>query len=706
LAPYPEDQEPFEEESVPADEEADAGAAENPFGPPIDLTIPLDREDREKLARRLCVELSRYWEGTQRKRDLVAEHRRAWECYPTGRANRWGEGTSADIPADHVRGACNSHTIRLNAQITRNTPPFNGRARKQAALDLVPVFDEAMASILEEADWEGTAVEAHIELPVGGNLLWCTTYEEEWERRPKRSVKWEDEEHAALLAAGANPLDAQFAAAKGVEFHHEDVLAYRGIKFRIIPFEDMIVAPLTARKPRDLYLIGERLTISGAELKEGVRRKKYLPEAVEKLLDLPSDPVNEDRQIRAEYQGMDLYNGSAGGYIGGDEEEDEDYKEFEVCEFYFLYDGDGDGKREWVRVGLHENSQTIFRLQWHDYQHGKPPYVWFRHMVRPGELWGMSVPELIASYQDGATATQCQLVDAGDLILALGTTLLHSGTTKFDPNKFQAKIGGLIEVEDVNDFKPLPSLHFPVEQRQLLADFRESVERLTGASNPVQGRETSGDKTLGEVQIMFSQANMIFEDQASGVARSHAEVWDQVRHLVAQFGMGDDGMVEYRKTASPETTEFAQIPPSVLKADIDMVPVGLQQLGDSQSQFQQAVMLNTMFMPQMLQEGNIEAQEIIQDEILLRMRSPVRRKLMAAIKRGNQLKMQMQMAAMQGQMDAAAAMQGGAPPVEGGQPALPPGPAEGAPPPVGPDVGVSINTESPFAGDMGGGLAL
>lgn len=597
---------------------------------PLNLTIELNEEERDELGRRIVDEILAWQEAVSQRIDNLREWRRQWEVMPDSGPSGVVWDNPADTPSPHVRVYCGSHQARLNTQIISPKPPFTVVARKPAALEACPVIEDALSAILDAAEWPSKADLIHQELVVAGNVFVDVTWKQEWVRRPQKQVETVDEDAHALVAAGLPPHEALWRSVKKLHFGHEDVLTYSGVDLAVLPFEDGFLAPADAREPEEAYAIGKRVVLRGDELKAGVKRGVYLEAAVEELLERTQSSIPEDRWERLDDQGLSL---SGSGRMGT---HDPLYKRFVCYELNWQGDFDGDGQLEWARITLDWESGKILRCQYLDYEHGRPSTMLFRYITRPGELLGMGIPELIATYVDADAATLCSLVNHADLVLSMGL-FFYDTRSGLKPHEFLAQLGRPIKVEDVEGIKQIPPMALPSEQYTLRNIWKEICDLLTASSNPTLGRETSTNKTLGEIQIVQSQANTLFEDYAARVARNcHAKVWDQCRWLTAQFGtQTDQGEVEYRRTAAPDLTEFAGIPPRMLTADVDLVPAGLEQLSDIGTRIQIATLVRQTFIADPLVQGNWEAQKIIDGEYLHAVRYSKSRQLLAAMEKQN-----------------------------------------------------------------------
>jgi len=637
----------------------------------FDLSIHLPKAELEELGRNLHREIERYQQDTAHRRGNLAQWRRDFELYPTGRSTRWQH--SADIASPFTHIYCQNHHTRLNQQIVQTNPPFAVIARKQSAIDAAPAIEEALVSVLDEANWQQVADDVHLELPVSGNCLLRTTYDEQYRRSPRFHYDFDDEAFQGQLAGGADAATAFLGSLAqndegelDVGLHWENVLTHAGVSFKVIPWEDAVLLPAAARAPDELRGIGERLMIRGTELQAGVKSGKYLEEAVNELLETAQDPEPLDRSERLTLQGIAPLGGL------GSQETDALYRNYLCYELCWLMDANDDGEEEWVVVTLHEKSHRVLRLQYMPYEHGEPYYTLFRYFTRPRELLGMGIAEKLASLQDADTAVLNQIIDHADLILNARANFFYDQTSGLHPDKFVLKLGTPIPVDNVDGIKPFPIQEVPAEHYQVHQLFKDMADLVTASSNPSLGKATDTQKTLGEVQIVASASNQIFEEVASRVARTWAQVWDQVRWLYGQYG--ENGQVEYRVSAAPGhmiTTEdqqqplpaalvqgqlqpapggvaFGSIPASMLLADVDFIPAGLTQLSDMQSRLQQASIVQNTLLTHPLTMQNMPALKIGLDEFLQAARFRQREKIMAEIEQQQQAEMQMSL--LMGQM--------------------------------------------------------
>ena len=621
----------------------------------VDLNVTLSEYDMQKLAHRIWWEINRYDAYVTTRRGNCEQYRRDWEAFPTGRSSRW-KG-SADIPAPLTRTYCNAHTTRLNQQIINTVPPFTAVAKTPRGLDYAPDIEEALTSKLEDADWEIIADEVHSELPIVGNVGLRLTYEQEFTHSPVHKWEFDDSRYSLLLEAGQDPLESYYECIKKDEdgqpiayLEWDDIPTYSGIRFKVIPWEDFVIMPVTIRDPEQCYGIGERVMIRGEELIQGVEEGKYIKEAVDKILTMQSQPFSRDRIERYDVQGIIP---TSTGNMGGMGERNPEYEDFYCYELCWKIDANNDGKMEWCIVTIHYHSKTIIRLQYLPYEHGQPYYHLFRYIPRVRELFGMAVSELIATYQDGATAVLNQLIDHQDLALNLFGNFFYDSTSGFDPNKFELQLGKPIRVDSIDGIRPIDIQPMPQEAYQVYQLFKEICDLLTSTSNPTLGKVSETSKTLGEVQLVAAASGMQFEEVASRVARTWAKVWDQVRKLEAQYAQ--DGMVQFRRKVTPSGDILGEIPREILLEEVRLVPTGLKQLADMQSRVQQATIVQNTLLQHPVTGGNIDILILMLDVYLQSVNYPQREKIMELVyqqvnaQRQAEAQMQQQQAMMGGQ---------------------------------------------------------
>lgn len=575
LVPYGEE----EEEAAPVMTGAAPARVDYTVG-----RIKRDAQARKRLALRVCAEYNRYDAMTESKRDLVRELRKDWEMLEWNGELPW-DGASR-VRAPHTRLGCDQHELRLNTLITGPELPFSAVARKPEALPLLQQFEESLMAILEETCWKDVARENHRELQIAPTLV-QVTYERETACVPRLNVEINEGEAAEFVAAGV-PVDQAFAAAakrdrKGevqVDLEWEEVTTFDGVKIRVVPFEDMVLLPVSAPSKDGLWGLGEKVRLRGMDLKAGSRSGKYLKESVERLLLNPGDSLNEDDIEDAEdYAALDLEGGQYENAL---------YREYDCVELYWKDDLDGSGKMKWYIVTVHLGTESVLRCQYSPYEHGRPCYVLFNYIPRSRQVLGQSTADLLATTQASGTAALNDFHNLGSLLVGMAGSFFYDEDSEFDPRRHELRPGAAIPARDPQrNIMPMisqagaipPAMEAKLKIYEIT---RQDAERLAATSNPTMGVGASDATTATEVKVVSGNADARFENMAVGVALQWKDVWDLVRWTAAQYA--DGGKVRYRKSAAAGADpEWLEVAAEVLKADVDLIPTALREWSDPQT---------------------------------------------------------------------------------------------------------------------------
>lgn len=670
----------------------------------VSYDLHLSEDRRKLLARVICQEIDNYERAVETRRELLKEWRRAYKLMPSDPTGRWEGSSTLRSPFSHIY--TNAHANRLDSQIISHDPPFTVTAIQPDAVEVTPQIEEVLTASLEEAEWASIASRVHKEIGIAGACFLRVTYEEEWIRKPTLMARVDEEAFGMQAATGVDPTVALVQATEmrgnglprlSLEFVDECVKA--GPSYKVIPWEYGFVLPAHVTDIKDARAIGERLTVTGIQLQQGARDGKYIKSAVDDLLDSPSDPVNWEDDERREMQGIDVYDTTPADH------ESPLYATYELHEMCWYGDYNGDGREELYVFTVHRPSLSLLRAQYMPYEHGRPYYHKFGFYENEDDLFGMGVPELLAVVQAADTAMLNAITDYCDLLLNRAGNYFYD-PAKHDPSKFQGKMNEPIPIEDLvqgSGVVPMGVSGLPAGVFEIRANYQDMAERITNVSDPALGKETSGDKTLGELRLLTAQASQIFETQAANVARQWVPVIDQHRYLLAQFGT--DGKVQFRKSAEPGLViqgddgnpmpaakiggevvpapggvAFGEVESDLLRRKVDFVPTGLKQLGDWTARLQQSMMVYGILTQNTITASNPEVQLLVLDDVLQKARFPQRDKVIDLVKRQLQEAQMMQQIAQQAEMDAAMTPDV---PGDGSESPMPPPGAEGGAPKPG-----------------------
>lgn len=667
----------------------------------VDFTLRISKERREKLARIICEELDRYDNAVSNRRENLKEWRWAYKLMPSTPTGRWEGSSTLQSPFSHIY--TNAHSNRLDSQIIAHDPPFTVVASQADAVEVVPQIEEVLTASLEEAEWERFASRLHREIGIAGACFARITYEEEWIRKPVMVVDVDDEAFGMQAALGVSPdialaqaTDMRRDGTPRVTLEFQDECVKAGPAYKVIPWEYGFVLPAHVTDVKDARAIGERMVVTGAQLEAGVRSGKYLKDAVEELLEMPSDPPNYEDDERRDMQGIEI------GSLEPADREDRLYENYELYEMCWYGDYNNDDREELYVFTVHRPSMKLLRAQYMPYEHGRPYYHLFGFFENEDDLFGMGIPEILAVMQAADTAILNLITDYCDLLVNRAGNFFYD-PAKFDPAKHSARLNAPIPIKDLvqgSGVVPMGVSGLPAGVFELRAQYQDMAERITNVSDPALGKETPGDKTLGELKLLTAQAAQIFETQAANVARQHVALIDQHRYLLAQFGT--DGKVQFRKSAEPGLTitgddgkqvpaanmngqpvpapagyVFGEVESDLLRRKVDFVPTGLKQLGDWTARLQQAQMVYGILTTNPITAADPEIILLTLDDLLQKARFAQREKVMDLARRSVQ-KMQMQQAIIQqAEMDAAMTPDV---PGDGSESPIPPEGANGKPP--------------------------
>lgn len=688
---------------------------ELPPGTEIDYNIHWSSSERMVLGRRLIREIKTYDESVSQRIANLQEWRNAWECMPIANADGPHQ-QSSDICSDATRRVCNNHHGRLNQQILGITPPVTAVAKDQDALSKIDMIEESMESILEECSWKDAASDVHQELPISGTVGLRITHERETRVVPRVRVEHDEEKSQQLAAAGVEPGAAYYGGLKTdrkgrprrfLEFR--EVVDFEGIRLKVVTFEDLVILPVTVRDWEDAYAIGEHVTISGRELKEGARKGRYIQEEVDELLRRRSDRPDDRHALEWQHMGISPRNPEGGR---GTYQEDPEalYADFHCVDLCHLLDPDDSGMLKWCRVVVHKETQRVLRLQYLPWEHGRPHYVIFPYLKRVNQLFAAGIAELMSGFQDADSGMLQQIFDNADIINNAFSNFMYDKSSGFNPSEAKLALGHPIPVDDVRGIQPIPVQPLPSQYFTAFQIIKDRIDLLTQSNNVSLGKVTDASRTLGEVRLASASADMQFEELASRVARVWADAFDMIRWLAAQFG--DGNTVKYRKTVrptlqitgtpdqqmqmlttppspgsspssgaegptpppgpaglpppgpggmaagngmlpamgegTPPPVEFKEISADDLLANVDLVPTGLQQLSDMQSRVGQAQMALQTLSSLPLTAQIPEVQMVAVDVYLQAIHYPQRERVMDAIVTSLNAQAQQQM--MQQQM--------------------------------------------------------
>lgn len=589
----------------------------------IDYSVKLTEEVRDQLGRRVCEEIARYEEAIAQRRDNCRDWRKDFEMLEADTEGPW-EGANS-VRAPYTAFAVQNHISRLKSLILGSNPVFSARARVASAQEAAPIIEEVEQSLLDEADFEGMVTKLVPEMPLVGNAAVGTEWEIRYRRQPKAVGEFDDAQVKELVGNGMPLDDAVKASIKtdkqgraklGIEF--ENVVDKDGVRLWVVPFEQCIWLPATAKDEQGLFGIGEYVRLRGSELNAGAKSGKYLRAAVDELLERQGDAIRET-------EGGDDWEEIAGvDSSDAGMSENNLHREYECAELDWWDDLNGDGECEWYILAVHLDTQKVLRVQYNPAEHGMSRYVPFGYLERPGKLIAASVAERCAGLQEAATVILNGILDLLDVLKGNSTSFLYDFRSGIRPGAWKVQPGVPKYVNSIEGIRDMPgTAMIPpaiVALMNMLSVLKQWVDLATATSNTTLGSVSENDNTLGEAKMAFATANEVFGDYARAVLMGLAKVADRVRWLSAQYGEG--GSVEYRvaaeagqmietdngqapgrevwvtgedgrpvRQAMEGAVAFGKVPAELLKSAVDLVPTALGQIPDREGRLKRDAFL-------------------------------------------------------------------------------------------------------------------
>lgn len=597
-----------------------AGVPTNPELPPgfspaemeetLDLKVPLTDEEWRTLGQRFAREFFYFEDAFATRRDNAQDWRDDATVMPDSPVLDWRDAVvqtqdyawMAKCRSFLTATAIDGTVQKLAQQILMPHPPFIAVPEEPTMdlngipIDLVqraPDVQEAWQSLLEAAGWAESCRELFREIatacPAARKVSWCK--KSIWVA--ERTLRQDEELMFALLEDGSTPPDEALIEsvetdAMGrprVKAKFVEKVVYEGARFTVIPMEDLIWFPATARHVDDTFAIGERIRVRGCDLMEKLKDKRsgYRREACEWLLAQPSDAPTQTEQMRQDRIAMSV--------TGAPTDDDlPEHREWQCVELAYRGRLGGEKMDKWYWVTFHPPTGTLIRCCYILDRHGECPYTIYN--LKGERLVGMSVAEVNAVYQSAYTTLLNSALDLVSIMIGCSGSFLTTPGSGLKPNTFTIAPGRQIMVNDLNAIKHLeiPD-NIPMamrEIREMLGLLRENSQTLTSTSNISLGKEAQGDKTATEIEMVFGQDQAISEQLGYGVALQCAKDLDKFRQLEAQYAK--DSLRNYVAQGA-EGAEHKAIEAELLAAPYKILPAGLTASSSAQARVQKAMMV-------------------------------------------------------------------------------------------------------------------
>ncbi len=299
-----------------------------------------------------------------------------------------------------------------------------------------------------------------------------------------------------------------------VEIELEEAVPVRvGPAYDVIPYLDFLTLPAHARHRDQIWGYAKRFWRRVPELQARAKAGVYDAKAVE-AIGTQNERTHEASEAPQQLA-VPIQEGTTA--------------QKELYEVQFLADLDGKGER-WWRGTIHHDTATLVRLKFDDRTTRYLRYIPFPkpHTIDHG--YSLIVDKMITVIEED-TAVRNMRADRAALKASQPIKRLQNAL--WDPYEQPFKPGGVIDVRDMQELGEFKIDDVPASILQWKSDVRADAERLVGQNEIAQGQQTEERRTLGEVQLQASYA----EVRMNVLIRRFQEMLEelfQVRHLIWQ----------------------------------------------------------------------------------------------------------------------------------------------------------------------------
>jgi hypothetical protein len=301
-----------------------------------------------------------------------------------------------------------------------------------------------------------------------------------------------------------------------------DEIKYRGPKLEMVDLTNFVIFPLTSKSIDEAYLVGDRFNLTPDDVRKRVERGYF-------------DKIAETLKPTSELSSTDEFEQQERNDRAGIE--NVDFEHFKFWEVIAPYDPDGDGVNEDCVFVIEADTGVVVRATKFPYFHGRRYYIALRPWLKASKaFFGRCLPQILEHSQREANTVHNQRVDATAIATAKAFKTRKGALD--NPDAIEICPGAMIELNDITDIMEF-DINPLVPGVDIEQENRANSERASGVNDIATGRQSSGDKTLGELQMVSARAGVRFEDVIRRVQYGHCEVARQIAGLMYQFM--DDG---------------------------------------------------------------------------------------------------------------------------------------------------------------------
>ena len=386
------------------------------------------------------------------------------------------------------------------------------------------------------------------------DVLWRTTTR----KRPFVVMVPQTDEQTGMAI-----LDEQGNQVLKSEVREQEIEEYDDVELTPVPLKDILLIPNWSPSAEEATALGRALYLGEDELfgmasaAKAAEGQYFYPDAIERALDYTA-PGDDERG--GDRQGTSTAD--AGGRINvtgdtpaGDSDLGQARGPIKVWRLYSRqFDLDKDGVRDEYVFWVHENSGELLGLMPYPYYHGKRSLNLLSPMPRPEQAYGYSLIERLAPIYSEYAALKNQKRDFIDY--CLNPIKLKTAGAVIKEHGQRWAPGEHIEVSAPTDLTYLIPPPVPqdawIEEQSLM----QLAERLTGLSDPMQGRPPSNARTTAKaVQLSNQNAGVRLNMIAARVRAWAKEIFYQVHQLKLQYGP-DQQQIDTSAAGQPQRIDI------------------------------------------------------------------------------------------------------------------------------------------------------
>jgi len=231
---------------------------------------------------------------------------------------------------------------------------------------------------------------------------------------------------------------------------------------------------------------------------------------------------------------------------------------YEIFEWWGAFDVNGKGKLWEIRVYYHMRTNTIMRVEYNPYWHGKRPFISLIYFPVEYRFYGQGLCEQLEQLQEEITAVHNQRLDNATLanIRAIKVRKLSQALKPGDP----IYAGQIIEVTEMDDIEPfqLGEIYPSTVMNEEIA--RGYVDRLSGVSDAQRGAQPVTRTTASAQSALLAEQAKRFDQTIRKIRSGLKEIADFIFIYYFQFGVEPSKPVQWLGTRGKAINAIFSLP--------------------------------------------------------------------------------------------------------------------------------------------------